>query len=47
MDFSVIVLSLAATVGLGLAGVHAALSIVFWLVQRTPDVTLDGTGSIR
>jgi hypothetical protein len=46
MNLSVIVLSLVASMGLGLAGVHAALSIVFWLVQRKP-ATLDGTGSMR
>jgi len=46
MDLSVIVLSLVASVGLGLASVHAALSIVFWLVQRKPAI-LDGAGSMR
>ena len=34
MDLLVIVLSLAASVGLGLAGVHAALSILLLQLQR-------------
>jgi hypothetical protein len=34
MDLSVIVLSLVASVGLGLAGVYAALSILLLQLQR-------------
>jgi len=34
MDLSVIALSLVASVGLGLAGVYAALSIMLLLLQR-------------